>query len=216
IRPFIIGEKVIEVSLGSSNKPLIQAGAEIPYEESFDIMEILSGRRIGSLVGSLQSLTTNLKVLIEAFADPQRTQALVRMFDRLDPLIVNLNQMSKGVHHLTRTLQKGDRLDSVIGSLVSITHELDKILPLMNAEAPDLGMQLGQVVENLNILTVEFKKLTPAIAAVAPRLPETSLRAVEALDETVVLLKALQKSFLLRGNVEDVREEESLRKPASK
>jgi hypothetical protein len=35
------------------------------------------------------------------------------------------------------------------------------------------------------------------------------LRAVEALNEAVVTLKAIQKSFFLRGNVEEVREEEA-------
>ena len=72
---------------------------------------------------------------------------------------------------------------------------------------------MGQMVTNLNVLTAEMQKLAPAIAAIAPDLPKTSLKAVEALNETVVLLKALQKSFLLRGNVEEVCEQE--RQPAS-
>ncbi len=51
-----------------------------------------------------------------------------------------------------------------------------------------------------------------------PELPRTSKRAIEALDETVVTLKALQKSFLLRGSVQEVRTEEAdrERKPANK
>jgi phospholipid/cholesterol/gamma-HCH transport system substrate-binding protein len=70
------------------------------------------------------------------------------------------------------------------------------------------------MVKNMSVLTHEMQKLAPAIAAIAPEFPKTSMRAVEALNETVVLLKALQKSFLLRGNVEAVREQE--RQPASK
>jgi hypothetical protein len=37
---------------------------------------------------------------------------------------------------------------------------------------------------------------------------------LEALDETVVTLKALQKSFLLRGSAAEVREEEALSRAA--
>ena len=68
------------------------------------------------------------------------------------------------------------------------------------------------LVSNLGELTAEFKKLTPAIGVVAPELPRVSKRAIEGLDELVITLKALQKSFLLRGNVEDVKEEEMKRK----
>jgi phospholipid/cholesterol/gamma-HCH transport system substrate-binding protein len=42
-------------------------------------------------------------------------------------------------------------------------------------------------------------------------LPRATKRAVEALDEMVVTLKALQKSFLLSGKVKDVKEEEQER-----
>ena len=77
-----------------------------------------------------------------------------------------------------------------------------------------MGLQLGQIVTNLNRLTGELNKLSPAVEVLAPELPRTSRRAVEALDEMVVLLKAMQKSFLLRGSVREVKEDEA-RQPAS-
>jgi phospholipid/cholesterol/gamma-HCH transport system substrate-binding protein len=52
------------------------------------------------------------------------------------------------------------------------------------------------------------------MSKMAPELPHASARALEALDETVVTLKALQKSFVLRGSVKEVREEEAKREPA--
>ena len=60
---------------------------------------------------------------------------------------------------------------------------------------------------------MEFEKLAPAITAIAPDLPQTSRKAVEALNQTVILLKAMQKTWLLRSQVKEVREEEA-RKPA--
>ena len=71
-----------------------------------------------------------------------------------------------------------------------------------------MGHEMAQIIQNLNTLTTEFAKLTPAINEIAPDLPRTTKRAVEALDETVVLLKAMQRSWLLRGNVKDVKDEE--------
>lgn len=86
----------------------------------------------------------------------------------------------------------------------------------VNIVAKDLNQDkvLPETLANLNALTIELQKLGPAITAVAPELPRASQRAIEVLDEMTITLKAMQKSFLLRGNVKEVREEEQ-RLPAS-
>lgn len=216
LRPFIIGDKVLEVSVGSLESPVLGADSQIPTVSSFDVMDVLSGKKMGPVLGTLEALAENLRVLGEAFADPKRTQAMVEMFDRLQPLIKNLNQMAIEMARIGQAANKNKRVDVVVENLVSLTSDLNQVVPALVKEMPDLGAQMAQIVKNLNVLTTEFQKLTPAISAVAPDLPQASKRAVEALDETVVLLKALQKSFMLRGNVKDVREEEELRQPASK
>jgi phospholipid/cholesterol/gamma-HCH transport system substrate-binding protein len=153
-------------------------------------------------------------VVGQAFSNPERTKALVEMLDTLKPLVQNLNQMSLEVVKITTVANKQKRIESIVESLAKISTELNKAVPAFVSEVPDVGRQLAQIVKNLNVLTAEFQKLTPAIGVIAPELPRTTRRAVEALDETVVLLKAMQKSFLLRGKVDEVREEENKRKPA--
>lgn len=194
-RPFILADKVLEVSVGSENEAVLTAGSMIPTTPSTDIMDILSGKKMGAILSSFDRLADSLKIVGEAFADPKRTQSMVSMIDRLNPLVQNLNSMSVEVMKLAGVANK-------------------VVLPELTKESPDIGAQLGQLVRNVNILAVEFQKLTPAIGVVAPDLPRTAKRAVEALDETVILLKAMQRSFFLRGKVEDVREEE-MRRPAS-
>lgn len=215
VRPFIIGEKVLEISIGSEDEEILKEGSMVELKPSFDVMEVLNGRKMGPFLGSIEQLTQNLKTLVEAFGDPERTKALVRMFDRLDPLIDNLNSMSKEFTKLGQAANKHDRVDKLLPLLISLSRELDLILPSLNKEAPDLGLQLAQVIQNLATLTDAFEKITPAINAVAPDLPRTGLRAVEALDEAVVLLKAMQQSWFLRSKVENVKEEEARRSPTS-
>lgn len=213
LRPFVIGEKVIEVSVGSEEARLLKPGESIALQSSFDVMDLFSGKKLGPFLGTIEKLSDNLRVLAEAFADPERTKSLVKMFDRLTPLIGNMNEMAQGVTKVTEVALRKKHLETLIGNLTQISSDLGRVVPEMVAEAPDMGRQLGQMVKNLNVLTAELQKLAPAIATIAPELPKTSMRAVEALNETVVVLKALQKSFLLRGKVEEVREEE--RKPSS-
>ena len=100
-----------------------------------------------------------------------------------------------------------------MGPFVKNVTEMSRQVNMMAKDLNDDKI-FAETLSNLNALTIEFQKLTPAINAVAPELPRASQRAVEALDEMVVTLKAMQKSFLLKGNVREVREEE-LRMPAS-
>lgn len=213
-RPFILADKVLEISVGSEEAEILTAGAAIPTRSSTDVMELLSGKKMGSMLASFDKLAESLRIVGEAFSDPQRTQDLVRMIDRLSPLVQNLNTMSLEISKIAVAANRQKRAETIITNLAQVTQELQRALPAFNKEVPDLGSQLGQIVKNLNILTNEFQKLTPAISAVAPDLPRTSRRAVEALDETVVLLKALQRSFLIRGKVNEVRDEEG-RRPAN-
>lgn len=213
-RPFILSDKVMEISVGSENLAMVEKNSLIPVTASTDIMDLLSGKKMSSFLGSFDKVAESLRLVGEAFADPKRTAALIQMIDRLNPLVNNLNNMSIEFGKIGVIANKQQRAEHIVKNLAAVSEEMEKMLPAFNREVPDFGKQLGQIVTNLNVLTTEFQKLTPAIAAVAPDLPRTSKRAVEALDETVVLLKALQRSFLLRGNVEDIRKEEN-RRPAN-
>lgn len=191
-RPFIIGEKVLEISVGQKDQPVLAAHSEIPTQPSFDVVDVLSGKKLGSFISSFDRMAESIRVFAEAMSDPARSRALVGMLDHMAPLIKNLNHMSLQVTKMTDTALEKNRLETMMTNLNELT-------------------------QNMNELTVEFKKLSPAIAEIAPDLPRTTRRAVEALDETVVTLKAMQRSWFLRSNVKDIKQEEGQgqRVPAS-
>lgn len=215
LRQFIIGDKILEVSVGSADQPKLAENSSIPTAQSFDIMDFVGGRKMNGLMASFDHMAESLKIFAEAFGDPERSRALVSMVDNLVPMIKNVNTMSVNITKVTDTALKQKRLETMISNLTAMTEQINRILPEFTKDVPDMGQQMAQIVQNLNVLTSEFRKLTPAINEIAPDLPRTSKRAVEALDETVVLLKAMQRSWLLRGNVKDVKaEEEKTREPA--
>lgn len=213
-RPFILSDKVLEVSVGDLRLAEMEPDSHIPTEASFDVMDLLSGKKMTQAFASFDKLTESLRVVGEAFSDPERTKALVGVLDRIAPLVQNLNTMSVEIVKLTSVANKKQRAERIVQNLAMLSYEMQKMVPAFTKEVPNLGSQMGQLVNNLTVLTTEFQKLTPAISVIAPELPRTSRRAVEALDETVVLLKAMQRSFLLRGKVDEVREEEG-RRPAN-
>lgn len=208
VRPFIIGERVLEVAVGSEEAKLVAGDGKITSVETVDLMTLMSGKQIGKHLNLVSGMLDNMRVLAEAFFDKNRTQSFIKMFDRIDPLIRNMNVMAQEVVKLAKQANKDEQLGVVLSRVAVTTHELNKLLPQITEQAPHLVKDMSEMVANLSVLTQEFKVVIPALAAIAPDLPRTTRRAVEALDEAVVLIKSMQKSFLMRGSAREVREEE--------
>ena len=209
IRPFIIGDRILDLQVGSENSPILKAGGMITSKESMDLLSLLNGKKMGSVIELMSGMVSNLKVLGEAMSDPKTTEALLKTFGRIDPLIRNLNTMSVEVISLSRQMNKNDNISEIVQNLALTTKEIRQIMPAVKDKTPAMYKDLNNLVQNLNLLTTEFKVVLPALAEIAPDLPYASHRAMEALDQSVILLKAMQKSFVLRSNVEEIKEEEA-------
>lgn len=215
IRPFVIGERVLELTVGSKESPTVKENAMIKSHETLDIISVLSGRKLGDYLGTMNGLLSNMQILIEAFANTERTTSIVKTFDQIEPLVRNLNVMSEEVIKLSRQATRRDNLGTVLANLSTTTQQLNQVIPIVMERSPEFGKDMTKIMQNLAVLTENFKLLTPTIVEMAPILPKTSRRAIEALDEAVVLLKALEKSILIRGNVKEVREEEAKQRTPS-
>lgn len=206
IRPFIIGERVLDLSVGSEQFEVIPAQSAVKSLETVDLMTLMSGKNMNSYLSKLGGILESMQVIMDAFADKSRAESLVRVIDRLDPLVKNLNTMSVEVIKLSKQATHDDGVQKLVGNLAVTTKEINKILPELNEQNPQLAQDLAVMTQNLATVT---KALGPAVKAVETELPGASVRLVEALKETVVVLKAMQKSFFMRGSVREVREEES-------
>ncbi len=206
IRPFIIGERVLDLSVGSDKFEEVPVQGHIASVESMDLMSLVSGKNMNTYLGKLGGILESAQVVMDAFADKSRAESLVRVIDRLDPLMRNLNTMSVEVIKLSKQATHDDGVQKLVGNLAVTTREINKILPELNEENPQLAKDLAVMTSNLATVT---KALGPAVKAVEPELPGASVRLVQALNETVVVLKAMQKSFFMRSSVKEVREEES-------
>lgn len=213
IRPFIIGERVIDITVGTEARPAVAANGNLQSVETMDFMTLMSGKKLNAYLGKLGGILENMQILVEAFADKSRAESMVRIFDRLDPLMKNMNNMSNEVIKLSRQATHDDGVQKLVANLAVTTGEINRILPELNKENPQMAKDLAVMTQNLAVLT---RALGPAVNEVGPELPQASRRMVEALNETVVVLKAMQKSFFMKSNVNEVREEEaSQRLPAN-
>ena len=209
IRPFLIGERVLDVGVGSEDRAELASNSAIRSLETTDLMTLMSGKNLNASLSKLGGIIENMKILVEAFTDKSRAETMVRIFDRVDPLLKNLNVMSNEVIKLSKQATHGDGVQKLVTNLATTTEEINRILPELNRENPLLAKDLAAMTQNLAKVT---KALGPAVDEVGPELPGASRRMVEALNETVVLLKAMQRSFFMRSNVREVQEEEASRR----
>lgn len=214
IRPFVIGERVLEVTVGSEQSPAMQANSVLPSQGTMDFIALLNGKTWNSYLGRVSDLMDNMKLLINTFADRGRIEGIVRTIDRVDPLIKNMNAMSLEVIKLSKQVTYDDGVQKLIANLALTTAEINKILPELNKQNPAVAKDLAQMIQNISLM---MSAMGPAVKSIEPQLPATTARMVEALNESVVILKAMQKSIFMRSNVREVRDEEeaSRRIPAS-
>ncbi len=187
IRPFVIGERILDVSVGSKDAKPLFAGEVVPSQDSVDLLTLMSGKKLGTYMNQAAIMLENLRVVMEAFLSKDRTENMVKLFDQLNPLVDNMNRMSVEVTKLSRQATDQGHMKEVMTNVATLTRELNKTLPQISAAMKEIG----------------------------PEMPRSARRAVEALDEATVLIKALQKSMFFRSGVKEVREEERNRMPAS-
>ncbi len=214
-RPFIIGEKILDVSVGSDESKQVAKLELIPSKQTLDIMDLMSGKRLGPLLSNFTKLLENMKFIADAFVDKKRGKDFIEIYDQLKPTLKNVNQMSTQLTTLTRNMNKNLKLIKTLDNISLTSSEVNKILPAFSEQAPELGKDVTQLTKNLAAITQELQVFLPMVREMAPEVPAVSNRAIEALNETVVLLKALQKTWVLKSASEEVREEEDKRKPAS-
>ncbi len=213
IRPFVIGERVLDVGVGSEKSPLLAANSAIPSVGTVDFIALLNGKTWNNYLGRVGELLDNMKFLINSFANKGRIEGLVKTIDRVDPLIKNMNTMSVEVIKLSKQASSNNGVEKLVANLAITTAEINKILPELNRQNPALAKDMAFMIKNVAVM---MNAMGPALKTIEPELPGASLRLIEALNETVVVLKAMQKSFFMKGNVREVHEEEALRRvPAS-
>lgn len=216
VRPFVIGEKVLEIHDGSMKGKAIKDGDVLVAQYSPDLLEIIGSSKLGSYLDSLSSTMANLQKLAEAFLSNERSDKIIELFDQLFPLMEQMNAMATEVSTLSASLNDQKKMANVLDDFLKISKQMNRALPAVASDMPELSSNVLKLTNNLNQLTNDMKEIVPIFKQVAPEIPNATQKAVRALDETVITLKAMQKTWMLRSNVKEVIEEEKKRKPASK
>ncbi len=213
VRPFIIGEKALDIEDGESVGHPVKEGDRLQAQYAPDFLEFLGGNKLGAYLESLSTTMANLQKLAEAFLSDERSDKIIELFDQLFPLMEQMNSMASEVSLLSASLNEKQKMARVLDDFLKISTQMNKVLPAVAKDMPELSSNVLKLTQNMNQLTNDMKDIVPVIKDIAPGIPAASQKAVRALDETVITLKAMQKSFFLRSAVKEVKEEELERQP---
>jgi hypothetical protein len=116
---------------------------------------------------------------------------------RLDPLITRVDAL---VTRLTVLTGDNGQLPHVLGSADKFLSDgrIDRLVSSFEKLTDE--KKLGRIIDNVGMLAEQTSKIGPEI-------PQITRELTSTLREAVVVLKALQKTWLLKGKAEEVREE---------
>lgn len=144
----LFGEKMMEVTPGSSSAPRVANGATLPSERPTDVTEIMA--RGDSIVADLAATTRDLR---EMMAKVKRGEGSLGKLATSDALYANLDATISQVRALTANLDQSQ--GAMRRSLTTVATSLDSVLTLVHSGDGSLGRMARDPVlyENLARMT---------------------------------------------------------------
>lgn len=188
-----IGEGVIDISVGSANKPVIGDGGVIQNEKARGLDEIAEEMR--PVIGEIKGIITYIN---DPKGDIKQTLANLKTLssglnatkENADKLLKNADSNISGVSsNVSKTLKNVDSLVSNVDKTVSSMN--DKINPVID--------KLNRTMDNAEKTTANLKD---AVEKAAPKVPPLLNKGEDALSDTSEVVKSLKQIWPIRLFIE--------------
>jgi len=100
-----------------------------------------------------------------------------------------------------------EKLDSTMGNTDILMAALSRDIPKTTAKAPKIAADAEKTIAELNKLIKEFAALQPDIKKTVGDLPQITSKTDKAIAEAIIVLRAAQKTWLLKSNVKEAKKE---------
>jgi phospholipid/cholesterol/gamma-HCH transport system substrate-binding protein len=189
-RPFIIGEREIFISAGSRDKPRLDSDSDkvLKGEVALELTDMLSGGRLAPYFQLFTRLMDQMAVVVEGDKTEDGVN-LLKVYRQAYTAMKAVESMSKDFHLVRRDFISSPQTQQIMKDMAAASGHLGELLAQMN-------------------------KTLPAVTGMSSSMHELTPQLTKALQETVFTMQAMQRSFVLRSAVEDLKEE-GKRSPAS-
>ena len=202
VKPVFIGEAKIILKPGTVSGPPLADGDRIAIESGNDWIKFLNDGKWTELAERAQVTASKLEVsLSEAltYFEDQKMKNVTSSITLVQPALANFVTLSR--------------------DLLKITHELvptRKKMPVIVERGADVLNSVDQVIQPIaekRALIVKLLTNLEDLSADLSQHPDYGKKVIHTLDELVLTLKAVQKTWLLRDHAEAVTEEQKKKSP---
>jgi ABC-type transporter Mla subunit MlaD len=197
-RDMIIGEKKLNLLPGPPTAQRLPEESILKGRDSYELPDLLAGRNLEKIWKRIDKLSSGAESLSSAFvklAEEVKDDDLVQFYKQVLPLMKETRSLMREVRGLSQDFQENKKpLFDLIRNTNELMGSTQADLRLVRKELLDSGV-LIQLTKRLNRLSGEMSKS-----------PELWKELLVALEESVVTMKAMQKTWFLSDHAEEVRE----------
>jgi hypothetical protein len=216
-RSFLIGEKRIDLSPGAPGDTPLGETARIPTHEAADLEEFLSGRKLAELMEQVEALIQGLNVVVketDTLFGKYKDGTIDRLIARFEPSLERFIALEDDFLAITREIKK---------SRSDLPHFVGAGARLMEGMATDwfdnhLARDMTLVLKDAATPFADRRQAVADLLGVANELsrdlerdPRYGQKALEALKQLTLTLRALQRTWMLEDATEAVKAEDAKR-----
>jgi len=139
----VLGDKAIDISLGSPGKKVLPNGAEIPTGTSGDISSLL--KATGEMVDNAVNITRDLRSGVAAYTGPEVRDDVVAIVKGTRGIIEEIQAGKGAAHALIYDKKTGDDLKSLLARAVDTANKLDAAADKADALLADVKTGQGSL-----------------------------------------------------------------------
>ncbi|MCL2313742.1 MAG: MlaD family protein [Proteobacteria bacterium] len=139
----VLGDKTIDVSIGSPEKPIAKHNAFLEAGPSGDMAVLLN--KAGEIVDNVVDITRGVKGGVDIYAAPQFAKSIVEAVDSLRAVLVGIQTGPGVLHALIFDKQAGEDTKVLLRELSASAVKLDKALANVDALTSEMRKGDGLV-----------------------------------------------------------------------
>lgn len=186
---------VVNVTLNDKAEVIARFEVSTEYYKFFTTnsqIQIINPMVIGDKIVELKYVPGPAMYPAGSFLTVVESEDLINKLSSID-----LKDVAPILANLKSTLKKTDM----------IAGKVNGQLPKVFAKTDKLSSAATEAIQGTNKLIADLQETTPLLKTAAKDMPAVSDKSVKAINEAIVVLRAMQKSFFLKSGAEEVKKE---------
>lgn len=159
----LLGDKIINISLGNPSEKSLNEGDYLPVEESLSLESLSS--KIEPVINNIEGLTSNLKNISNKLNEENGSAGKIifgsEITEKLTAILKNLDTFSQSLNNPNNTINKLTHNDELYNDLSSLTSDLKAVVDSIKSGKGTLGKLIANdsFYNNLNNVSMQLNEM---------------------------------------------------------